>query len=86
MMFIIEFKAYIILTVSHLILQDKSVLLKFDLVQVQSVDLLSEVVSLGFIKLLDFVIVLFKSTSLIHYLFAHVVAVFLMRMFHGYKL
>ena len=82
MMFIIEFKPNIVLYVGDLILENQGVLLELDLVQIQGVDLLSEEVDLGLVKLLNLVVILLKTAGLVHYLFAHVIAVFLMAMFH----
>ena len=82
MMFIIEFKPDIILDVGDLVLQYQGVLLELDLVQVQGVELLPEIVYLGLVKLLDLVVVLLQAAGLVHYLFAYVVAIFLMAMFH----
>ncbi len=75
MMFIIEFKPDIIFHVRHLVLKDEGVLLQLDFVEVQAVHLLSEVVHLGLVELLDFVVVLLETTCLVHDLFAHVVTI-----------
>ena len=82
MMFIIEFKPNIVLNIHNLVFKYQGVLLELDLVQIQGVNLLSEVVNLSLVKLLDLVVILLKTAGLVHYLFAHVIAVFLMAMFH----
>jgi hypothetical protein len=85
-MLVIEFKPDVVLAVHNFIFEHQRVLLELYLIQVEVVDLLSQVVHLRLVELLDLVVVLLQSAGLVHNLFAHVIAVLLVRVFHGDEL
>lgn len=85
-MLVIEFKPDVVLAVHNFIFEHQRVLLELYLIQVEVVELLAQVVHLRLVELLDLVVVLLQSAGLVHNLFAHVIAVLLVRVFHGDEL